>query len=245
VTAVPDNLTAAAQANLKTLSANPYPGRGIVLGQSSEGFLVQVYWLMGRSEQSRNRILKDEKGMVRTVPVDPAKVEDPSLIIYTALASYRHWHVVSNGDHTDSFLKVVKGGRDFRNALWGMDYEPDEPNNTPRIVGVLEAGREGGAEGWLGIVKANPLNGTSMRFSYDYEELSPGVGWGITTYQGAGDPLPSYTGEPLLLPLAGDESAIADAYWGALNAENRVALAVKRIDAQGTPKVVIKNQYGG
>jgi IMP cyclohydrolase len=244
VTAVPENLIAAAHANLKTLAASAYPGRGIVMGQSSDGFLVQVYWLMGRSEQSRNRILKQEGGQVRTVPVDPKKVTDPSLIIYTALASYRHWHVVSNGDHTDSFLQVVKAGRDFRNALWGLDYEPDPPNNTPRIVGVLESGREG-AEGWLGIVKANPANGSSMRFSYDYEELTPGLGWGITTYQGAGDPLPSYAGEPALLPLEGDETAIAERYWSALNGENRVALAVKRIDAQGTPKVVIKNQYGG
>jgi IMP cyclohydrolase len=234
---------ATAHANLQRLAASDYPGRGIVLGQSSAGFLVQVYWLMGRSEQSRNRVLKQEGALVRTVPVDPAKVADPALIIYTALASYRHWHVVSNGDHTDSFLQVVKARRDFRNALWGMDYEPDPPHHTPRIVGVLEAGREG-AEAWLGIVKANPGNASSMRFSFDYEELIPGLGWGITTYQGSGNPLPSFSGEPWALPLDGDEAAIADTYWNALQPENRVALAVKRIEADGSTRIVLKNQYG-
>jgi IMP cyclohydrolase len=244
VSDTPNPLTAAAQANLQRLAASDYLGRGIVIGQSSAGFPIQVYWLMGRSEQSRNRLLVQEGTAVRTAPVDPAKVTDPSLIIYTAMASYRHWHVVSNGDHTDTFLQVVKANRDFRNALWGMDYEPDPPHNTPRIVGVLEAGHEG-AEAWLGIVKANPGNGSSMRFSYDYEELVPGLGWGITTYQGSGDPLPSFSGEPWVLPLDGDEAAIAETYWNALHAGNRVALAVKRIDDDGSSRIVIKNQYGG
>lgn len=239
----PNPLIAAAQANLQRLAAGEYPGRGIVLGQSSAGFLVQVYWLMGRSEQSRNRVLKQEGAFVRTVPVDPAKVADPALIIYTALASYRHWHVVSNGDHTDGFLQLVKANRDFRNALWGMDYEPDPPHNTPRIVGVLEAGREG-AGAWLGIAKANPGNGSSMRFAYDYEELTPGLGWGITTYQGSGEPLPSFSGEPWALPLVGDETAIAETYWSALHPGNRVALAVKRIEADGSARIVLKNRYG-
>jgi IMP cyclohydrolase len=241
---IPQAVTAAAADNLKRLAAHPYPGRGIVLGQSSAGFLVQVYWLMGRSEQSRNRVLQQQGAIVRTMPVDAAKVADPSLIIYTALASHRHWHVVSNGDHTDSVVQVVRAGRDFRNALWGMDYEPDPPHNTPRIVGVLEAGRDG-AEGWLAIAKSNPADGSTVRFSYDYEELPPGLGWGISTYSGAGDPLPSFTGEPWALPLDGDESAIAEQYWAALNAENRVALAVKRIDADGKTKVVLKNRFGG
>jgi len=232
-----------AQANLQRLGQHPYPGRGFVLGQSSAGFLVQVYWLMGRSEQSRNRVLKEQGGVVRAEAVDPAKVADPSLIVYTALASYRHWHVVSNGDHTDSFLKVIKAGRDFRNALLGMDYEPDPPHNTPRIVGVLETSREG-AEAWLGIVKANPANGSSMRFSYDYEELTPGAGWGLTTYQGNGEVLPPFVGEPWLLPLEGDEEALAQRYWNALNADNRVALAVKRINADGSPRVVLINRFG-
>jgi IMP cyclohydrolase len=232
-----------AQANLQRLAAHSYPGRGIVLGQSSAGFLVQIYWLMGRSEQSRNRVLKEQGGVVRAEPVDPAKVADPSLIVYTALASYRHWHVASNGDHTDSFLQVIKAGRDFRNALLGQDYEPDPPHHTPRIVGVLETSREG-AEAWLGIVKANPANGSSMRFSYDYEELTPGVGWGVTTYKGNGEVLPPFVGEPWLLPLDGDEEALAQRYWNALNAEHRVALAVKRINADGSPRVVLVNRYG-
>ncbi len=231
-----------AQANLQRLAAHPYPGRGIVLGQSTAGFLVQVYWLMGRSDQSRNRILKEAGGMVRTEPVDPAKVADPSLIIYNALGGYRHCHVVSNGDHTDSFLQVIKAGRDFRNALWGQDYEPDPPHHTPRIVGVIEAGRDG-AEAWLGIVKANPADGSSMRFSYDYEELSAGLGWGIMTYAGTGDVLPSFAGEPWVLPIEGEEQAIAERYWNALNAEHRVALAVKRINPDGTARVTIINRF--
>lgn len=237
-----DTLIAESQANLDRLAAHPYPGRGIVLGQSSQGFFVQVYWLTGRSEQSRNRILKQEGALVRTEPVDPAKVADPSLIIYNAMGSHRHWHVVTNGDHTDSFLQVVRAGRDFRGALWGQDYEPDPPHNTPRIAGVIEAGRDG-AEAWLGIVKANPANGSSMRFSYDYEELSPGIGWGIMTYSGAGEVLPSFSGEPWALPLEGDEQAIAERFWGALTAEHRVSLAVKRIDADGSTRVHLVNRF--
>ncbi len=237
-----DALLIEAQANLQRLAANPYPGRGIVLGQSSLGFLVQVYWLTGRSEQSRNRILKEKGSLVRTEPVDPAKVADPSLIIYNALGSHKHWHVVTNGDQTDSFLQVIKAGRDFRGALWGLDYEPDPPHNTPRISGVLEAGKEG-AEAWLGIAKANPANGSTLRFSYDYEELSPGVGWGITTYAGTGNVLPSFSGEPWVLPLEGEDKAIAERYWAALNAENKVSLAVKRINQDGSTRVTILNRY--
>jgi IMP cyclohydrolase len=232
-----------AQANLARLAANPYPGRGIVLGRASAGFLVQLYWIMGRSANSRNRVFVEEDGRLRTAPADPAAMEDPSLVIYTAMDAHRGRHVVTNGDHTDRILEGLRGGRDFRDGLWGQDYEPDPPNHTPRIAGVTEAG-PGGAGAWLAVVKANPLDQSTLRFFYDFEELSAGFGWGVHTYLGDGAPLPSFAGEPILLPLEGDEPALAQTYWAALNPEHRVALALKRIAEDGkSAQITVINRF--
>ena len=222
-----------AQDNFKRLAANRYPGRGIVIGQSSSGFWVQLYWIMGRSPASRARVLVQEGSQVRSQATQAMPGQDQSLLVYAAMDAVRNRHVVSNGDHTDQVIQLMKNGRDFRNAIWGMEYEPDPPNLTPRIVGVLEV-RGDGAGAWLGVVKPNILDGSTLRCSYDYEELSPGLGWCITTYAGDGAPPPAFAGEPLLLPLEGDEQALASAYWEALHAENRVALAVKRVEAGNT-----------
>lgn len=232
-----------AQANLQTLAANPYPGRGIVLGRSTEGFLAQVYWIMGRSPNSRNRVFVQENGRLRTEPLDPALVQDPSLVIYTAMDAWKGRHVVTNGDHTDRIIEALKGKRDFRDALWGQDYEPDPPHFTPRIAGVTEVS-SGSAGGWLAVIKANPLDESTLRFFYDFEELPAGFGWCVHTYQGAGDPLPSFSGEPVLLPLEGGPQALAARYWAALNEENRVALAVKRIAEDGAAaEITIINRF--
>jgi len=234
----------AAQTNLERLAANPYPGRGIVIGRSDSGFLAQVYWIMGRSANSRNRVFVVEGGRIRTQAADPGAMTDPSLVIYTALDSHRGRHVVTNGDHTDRIIEALRVRRDFRGAMGGQDFEPDPPHFTPRIAGVTEA-LAGGAGGWLAIAKRNPLDGSTARYSYDFEELAPGFGWGIHTYAGPGDPLPSFAGDPLLLPLRGDEEAIASAYWAALNGENRIALAVKRIPEDGSPaRYVVRNRHG-
>jgi hypothetical protein len=235
----------AAQSNLERLAANPYPGRGIVIGRADGGFLVQVYWIMGRSANSRNRVLVAEGGRVRTVAADPASMADPTLVIYTALDSYRGRHVVTNGDHTDRIIEALRARRDFRGAMGGQDYEPDPPHFTPRIAGVTEA-VAGGVGAWLAIAKRSPLDESTARYSYDFEELAAGFGWCLHTYAGPGDALPCFEGDPLLLPLQGDEAAIAARYWAALNAENRVALAVKRIPEDGSPpRIVIHNRHGG
>ncbi len=236
-------LQAQAQGNLQRLAANPYPGRGIVVGRSDQGFLVQIYWIMGRSANSRNRVFVEQEGRVRTEPLDPGAVQDPSLVIYTAMDAWKGRHVVTNGDHTDRILEALRGRRDFRDGLWGQEYEPDPPHLTPRIAGVTELS-PAGAGGWLAVIKANPLDESTLRFFYDFEELPPGFGWCVHTYLGAAEPLPSFAGEPVLLPLAGDDPALAAQFWATLNEENRVALAVKRIDDTGAPPAItLVNRY--
>jgi IMP cyclohydrolase len=226
-----------AQANLQRIAANPYPGRGIVVGRSSAGALVQIYWIMGRSTNSRNRIFVQEQGRLRTEPLDPALVQDPTLVIYTAMDEWKGRHVVTNGDHTDRIVEALRGKRDFRDGLWGQEYEPDPPHFTPRIAGVTEL-TGGSAGGWLAVIKANPVDGSTLRFFYDFEELAPGFGWCVHTYMGAGEPLPSFTGDPVLVPIAGDAPALAAQYWAGLNAENRVALAVKQIGEGGAASAI-------
>ncbi|HEX7928851.1 MAG TPA: IMP cyclohydrolase, partial [bacterium] len=200
-----------AQANFQRLADNPYPGRGIVVGRSANGSLVQIYWIMGRSANSRNRIFVQAGGRVRTEPHDPSQVQDPTLVIYTAMDAWKGCHVVTNGDHTDRIIEAVRGKRDFRDGMWGQDYEPDPPHLTPRIAGVTEI-RGGSAGGWLAVVKSNPVDESTVRFFYDFEELPPGVGWCVHTYLGASEPLPSFTGEPVLLPLHGDAAALSTQY---------------------------------
>ena len=130
-----------AQENLKALSENPYPGRGIVMGRSAVGDLMQIYWVMGRSENSRNRVLlldrADGEEVVRTAAFDPLKVEDPSLIIYNAMRQHGDFHIVSNGDQTDTVVQFLKEGNTVDEALASRSYEPDDPNFTPRITGII------------------------------------------------------------------------------------------------------------
>ncbi len=226
----------AAQAadNLRHLAANPYPGRGIVLGRSADGIhLLQLYWIMGRSANSRNRRFVAEGARLRTEPLDAARMEDPSLVIYTAMDVHAGEYVVTNGDHTDTVLEALRGGQDHRDALRRRSHEPDAPHYTPRIAGGLRA-REGDA--WLAIVKADPGDPVrSLRHFYEIEALPPGWGWCLTTYAGDGDPLPPFRGDPVALPLAGDLDSLTAAFWELLDGENRVALALKAIDA-GTGK---------
>jgi len=215
--------------NLRQLEANPYPGRGIVLGRSADGTrLVELYWIMGRSANSRNRQFVAEGGRLRTEALDPSAMTQPELVIYTAMDALDDHHVVTNGDHTDTLIQALRAGRSYRAALRSRAHEPDGPHYTPRIAGGIRAA-EGDA--WLAIVKADPGDpGRSLREDFEFEALPPGWGWCVSTYAGDGDPLPSFVGEPRLLPLAGDLEALLEAMWDRLHPENRVAIALKAID---------------
>ncbi|MBS3762513.1 MAG: IMP cyclohydrolase [Planctomycetes bacterium] len=234
-----------AQANLRALRENRYPGRGIVVGQSPDGqHLVEVYWIMGRSENSRNRIFVQEDDVVRTAPFDESKVEDPSLIIYNCIRTRRTAHIVTNGDQTDTIFQALEEGKSFEQALYTRTFEPDTPNYTPRIAALINLEDPRHAY-QLGILKTLFNNEAyPVRHVYNYAAAIPGVGHFIATYDGDGDPLPSFTGEPRPLPLTNDPDETLDLYWDALDEDNKVSLLVKSIDPianESAVEIVNKN----
>ena len=234
-----------ARQNLKErLADNPYPGRGVVLGLDDTGQkLVQVYWIMGRSPNSRNRIFATDGSAVRTEAADPAKVEDPSLIIYNALRELRGVFVVTNGDQTDTICQTVLHGGTFEQALATRAYEPDAPNYTPRISGIFDL-RLGSQVAKLCVLRRSLFGNSTDRLVWTYENLGAGFGHCITTYMGDGKPLPAFEGEPYLLPLQGDVQTIADTMWENLDADNRVSLCAKTIDPDSlASEVVVVNKY--
>ncbi len=215
------------------LKKNVYPGRGLVVGRADDGdhWLI-VYFIMGRSPNSRNRRFAAEGDRLWTEPLDESKVEDPSLIIYDAMLALPKVQIVSNGDQTTTIYNALREGTDFRTALSTRDREPDAPNFTPRISAMLDF--NGPETVHLSVLKANPFDtGETDRITVNPAAPPPGFGYGLTTYMGDGSPLPSFTGDPLLLPLKGTPKAILEAYWAALDSDNRVALAVKQIASDG------------
>jgi IMP cyclohydrolase len=240
------DLQAEANGNFaRHIEQNSYPGRGLVLGCSSDGAAwLQVYWIMGRSPNSRNRIFEAEGSTLRTAPHDPATLRDPPLVIYEAMLELPGVHIVSNGDQTRTIHDEIASGGSFESALQKREREPDAPNYTPRISGLTDL-REGEAALALSILKANPADPERTdRTSFRPAPPPPGLGLALTTYQGDGDPLPPFRGEPLWLPLEGDPEAVADRYWDGLDADNRVALAVKRIPADGgTAQLFLRNRF--
>ena len=228
--------------NLAALSRNPYPGRGIVMGLLGDGIFVQIYWIMGRSENSRNRIFSKEAGRVYTAPADPAKVKDPSLIIYNAIRDDGRHYVVSNGAQTDEVAHKLAAGGDMNWALSTWNHEPDAPNYTPRITGVCSL--TGPYLFELSILRKSLAGDATDRHLYQYEDVPEGVGYCVTTYSGDGNPLPSFEGSPYPLPLEGDIKHIADTFWNALNKENRVSLVVKAFSRDtGRSVIHIINKY--
>ena len=216
-----------------TLSHNAYPGRGIVLGRSADGLsAVIAYFIMGRSENSRNRVFTPSKGGIITEAHDPAKMVDPSLIIYAPVrVAGEQTTIVTNGDQTDTVAAFLEAGGTFEEALRTRTFEPDAPNFTPRISGLMAAGN-GVMSYRLSILKSNGGDPDSaLRFFYEYPQPKPGEGHLIHTYAGDGNPLPSFEGEPTLLDIG---SAQIDSFslslWNALDMENRVSLFVRTID---------------
>jgi hypothetical protein len=233
--------------NFDWLRSNPYPGRGIVIGQmKGKDDYVQIYWIMGRSGNSRNRIfVKDGSGFVRTEVFDKNQPYDPQLTIYFALKHAGPHHVVTNGRHTDAIIDVLNAGGSFERGLDAWQFESDPPNYTPRIAGVLEIVDQTGRYE-LSVLKSltnDPRYSTKQYFRYPTPV--PGIGHCITTYAGDGTPLPSFAGEPLPVPLEGDIERIANDYWNALNTDNKVALAVKTVNKNDHAfKIRIINKLG-
>lgn len=230
-----------AQANLEALAENPYPGRGIVQGLNEAGdTALQAYWVMGRSENSQNRILVQEDDIVRTEAFDESKVTDPSLIIYNAMDIVRDnftRHVVSNGDQTDTITEGLAQGKTFDAALKSREYEPDAPNYTPRISGVIVPYNADNrpdarvADTILSVIRKDPSSDEALRV-YSYSILGTrdaGTGKCVHTYLRDGSPLPSFDQDPFEVPLGENVDDTAEALWTHLNEDNRVALVVKGI----------------
>jgi hypothetical protein len=227
------------------LEQNAYPGRGLVLGRADDGAWLQIYWIMGRSANSRNRVFVSDGGTLRAEAADPALVEDPSLILYEPMLELPGVYLVSNGDQTRTVHEVMESGGRFEDALEMREREPDAPNYTPRITGMLDL-RMGEPALALSILKANPADpALTDRTCFRPAAPPPGLGLGLTTYQGDGSPLPSFAGEPMLLPLEGEAQAVLDRYWGALHAGNRISIAVKRIAPGGREgsRLWIRNRH--
>ncbi len=228
---------------LSLLSENEYPGRGIVLGRSPDGTkAVMVYFIMGRSVNSRNRVFLLTEDGIRTEAYDPAKLSDPSLIIYHPVRVWGNWTIVTNGDQTDTIRDFMCVGKPMEAALKTRTFEPDDPNYTPRISGVV---REDGTYK-LSILKS--LDGDPsccVRQYFDYDAPVAGVGHFIHTYMMDGDPLPSFEGEPERVDITTESAQeLADQVWAALNEENKVSLFVRYHDIEtGKEETVINNKH--
>ncbi|WP_068776131.1 IMP cyclohydrolase [Paenibacillus sp. FJAT-26967] len=237
------NILELAHDNLCRISDNVYPGRGIIIGlNQDQRTLTQIYWIMGRSSNSRNRVFVREGDFVRTEAHDPDKVTDSSLIIYNPIKSVGRVHIVSNGDQTDTVYNFISEGESMEEALFTRVYEPDAPNFTPRITGMIDLNSKYAYQ--LSILKLLNSGDVCGRFYYNYETAIPGVGHCLHTYNGDGDPLPSFSGEPFPVEISGNIDQIADLYWGLLNEENRISLLVKTIDRNnGDTEIVIRNKH--
>lgn len=227
------------------LAGNSYPGRGIVIGQSQDGKqAVIAYFIMGRSENSRNRVFVEEGEGIRTQAFDPAKLSDPSLVIYAPVWVLGEDTIVTNGDQTDTVYDFMKEGKTFEEALRTRTFEPDGPNYTPRISGIVNR-KEGGFTYKLSILKSTDGDPQqSQRFFFEYEPKA-GLGHFIHTYKCDGNPIPSYEGEPTPVELAGDIDQFTKDLWENLNEDNKVSLFVRYIDLHTgavETRIVNKNQ---
>lgn len=229
----------------KELSTNAYPGRGIVLGKSGDGkYAVAAYFIMGRSENSRNRIFITEGEGIRTQAYDPAKLQDPSLVIYAPVRVLGNKTIVTNGDQTDTIYELMDRQQTFEQALRTRTFEPDAPNYTPRISGIMHV--ESGSYNYaMSILKSNNGNPDACnRYTFAYENPVAGEGHFIHTYIGDGNPLPSFEGEPVLIGMEGDIDSFTKMVWDNLNEENKVSLFVRYIEiATGKYETRIVNKH--
>ncbi len=213
------------------LRENDYPGRGIIIGKSTDGKnAVFAYFIMGRSENSRNRIFVESGSEVIIHPFDESKVQDPSLIIYSPVRVFSGKTIVTNGDQTDTIYDFLSNGDTFERALETRCFEPDEPNFTPRVSGILDF--ENGFEYKLSILKSADAAGSGCnRFTYSYRPVD-GVGHFIHTYTGNGNPIPSFFGEPEIVSVGNSLDDYTKLIWDNLNEDNKVSLYVRFIDIE-------------
>ena len=215
------------------LKSNEYPGRGIVIGRSADGQkAVIAYFIMGRSENSRNRVFVTENEGIRTQAFDPAKLEDPSLIIYAPVRVRGSYTIVTNGDQTDTIYDLMEAGQSFEESLRTREFEPDAPNYTPRISGLVHL-ENGDFDISMSILKSDRGDADRcLRFTYTYDKPKAGKGYFIHTYMGDGSPLPSYEGEPTEVEIDGDIDSFTNSIWNSLNADNKVSLFTRFIDIE-------------
>ncbi len=225
------------------IASNSYPGRGLVIGRSAEDDAwLLVYWIMGRSEHSRNRRFMTDGPVLRTVPADPSRLEDPELIIYPAMLELPGVYIVANGDQSRTVYDALRSGGTFEAALATREREPDAPNYTPRISGMLDL--SGAPAVSLSVLSANPSDpALTDRATYLPDPPPAGQGYCLTTYMGDGDPLPGFTGDPLDMPLQGGAKEVMVKYWDALDRENRIAIAVKRVGQDGGSELMAINRF--
>ncbi len=230
----------------KELRENAYPGRGILIGRTPDGTkAVTAYFIMGRSVNSRNRVFVTEGEGIRTEAFDPSKLSDPSLIIYAPVRVLGEKTIVTNGDQTDTVYEGMQKGMTFEQALESREFEPDAPNYTPRISGILQVAN-GKFEYRLSILKSNAGDPASCnRYTFSYANPAAGEGRFIHTYKCDGNPLPSFMGEPKRVQVEGDIDAFTNLLWNSLNAENKVSLFVRYIDIETgmyETRIVNKNE---
>ena len=214
----------------ETLKGNAYPGRGIAIGKTPCGKKLRIaYFIMGRSENSRNRVFVEDGNGIRTQAFDESKMKDPSLIIYAPVRVFEDTTIVTNGDQTDTIYDALKEGKTFEDALRTRTFEPDGPNFTPRISAIVK-----GDFYEMSILKSAEGNeGAVRRYFYDYANELPGYGHLIHTYMGDGNPLPSFEGEPTLWQMQKEPfDAFSDHVWEALNPDNKVSLFTRVIDLE-------------
>lgn len=230
----------------KELQSNAYPGRGIVIGKSEDGKkAVTAYFIMGRSENSRNRVFVEDGKGIRTQAFDLSKLTDPSLIIYAPVRVLGNKTIVTNGDQTDTIYEGMDKQMTFEQSLRSREFEPDAPNYTPRISGIMhiENGTYNYAMSILKSANGNPE--ACNRYTFAYENCLAGEGRFIHTYQGDGNPLPSFEGEPKLVSISGDIDTFTNKIWNSLNEDNKVSLFVRFIDIETgeyETRIVNKNQ---
>lgn len=228
----------------KELSGNSYPGRGIVIGKSADGkYAVTAYFIMGRSENSRNRVFVEDGQGIRTQAFDPSKLTDPSLIIYAPVRVLGNKTIVTNGDQTDTIYELMDKQQTFEQALRTREFEPDAPNYTPRISGIMHV-EDGNYNYAMSILKSdNGCPDSCQRFTFAYNNPAAGEGHFIHTYKCDGTPLPSFEGEPKRIAVTDDIDGFTNLLWESLNEDNKVSLFVRYIDiAAGTYETRIVNK---
>lgn len=227
------------------LAAKEYPGRGIILGKSEDNRAVFAYFIMGRSTNSRNRVFEVSNDDIKTKAFDESLLSDPSLIIYSPVRVLGKKIIVTNGDQTDTIYEYLKNKKTFEDALYTRTFEPDAPNFTPRISGLIDI--ESGLKLKLSILKSDEGDESqALRFFYNYDNPKSGEGFLIHTYKENSDPLKSFEGEPIKVSLTGSIDEFSDSLWNSLNTDNKISLAVRYIDmATGKYEQIIKNKLEG